>query len=119
MKPNKIISLNEGESFITLFPSDKMKLSYGIDHYKRAPVIGKQWFSWCMQEEIDFKNNVSAAKSFVSSPLDLYDMREEGYVKGGAEGIILIAGGHDWYDERYITYPFDEPAKHKIIDLIG
>ena len=42
----QIISVREGDSFITLMPSSSQRVTVGIDHTDEAPVIANQWVSW-------------------------------------------------------------------------
>ena len=45
-------------------------------------------------------------------------MREAGYIRGGTEGCCIIGFGDRWYDESRVRYINDEPARHKMCNLI-
>lgn len=46
--------MQRGASFVTLYPEDTFRLTVGLDRHLEAPVIGKQWFSWCMFEDLHY-----------------------------------------------------------------
>lgn len=31
----------------------------------------------------------------------------------------IIANGELWHDMRQLTYPLDEPSRHKVVDMMG
>ena len=119
LKPDDIVKVQEGDAFVMLLPSDKMQISYGIDHTEECLIIGRQWFSWCLQDDQHFKLHLAAAKTYVTHVNRLHEMRSEGYVKAGSEGVVIIGDGADWYNEELLSYTLDEPVRHKILDLIG
>lgn len=114
---DQVISVQDGSRSMTFIPEDNMRISYGLD--SEAPAIGKQWHTWCLQDlSEDYATTVAPAKSFVSSLDELYSMRDEGYVKGGVEGVLLVPEGSEWVQEDLMHFP-NEAARHKIVDLIG
>lgn len=114
---DEVLSVQDGSRSITLIPDDNMRISYGLDC--EVPVIGKQWHTWCLQDfQEDYYTTIAPAKSFVPSLEHLYTMRDEGYVKGGFEGVLLVPQGNGWAQEDLIHFN-NEAARHKIVDLIG
>ncbi len=49
------LTVTRGSSFIQFVPEDTFRLTVGVDAHQQAPVIGKQWFSWCMFEDMHYK----------------------------------------------------------------
>ena len=119
LKPDELVKVQEGDAFIMLLPSDKMQITYGIDHTEECLIIGRQWFSWCLQDDQHFKLHLAAAKTYVAHVNHLHEMHSEGYMKAGSESVVIIGDGTEWYDEDLLSYSFDEPVRHKILDLIG
>ena len=46
MKVKETISVRRGDAFVTAYPSDVLRVSYGIDFAARSRAIGAQWFTW-------------------------------------------------------------------------
>lgn len=55
LRPSKPLTVTRGSSFIQFVPEDTFRLTVGVDAHQQAPVIGKQWFSWCMFEDMHYK----------------------------------------------------------------
>ena len=54
--------MQRGNSFISLYPSDRPRLTVGLDHHIDAPIIGKQWVTWCPLEDEHFRWTIGAAR---------------------------------------------------------
>eukprot|EP00195_Chlamydomonas_chlamydogama_P005783 CAMPEP_0202901626 /NCGR_PEP_ID=MMETSP1392-20130828/14362_1 /ASSEMBLY_ACC=CAM_ASM_000868 /TAXON_ID=225041 /ORGANISM="Chlamydomonas chlamydogama, Strain SAG 11-48b" /LENGTH=544 /DNA_ID=CAMNT_0049588215 /DNA_START=73 /DNA_END=1704 /DNA_ORIENTATION=+ len=119
MRPTRPITVQDEDSFITLYPEETIRITVGIDHSEDAEVIGKQWKSWCMFEDLHYRFELADARTFVSCPEELVSLRELGFVKGGSEGCILVAFGDRWWDPQMLRHVDDEPARHTMVDLIG
>ncbi|KAK9847002.1 hypothetical protein WJX84_008281 [Apatococcus fuscideae] len=113
------ITVQRGNSFISLYPSDRPRLTVGIDHHIDAPIIGKQWVTWCPLEDEHFRWTIGAARWYAPTGQHLIAMREAGYIQGGTEGCCIIGFGDRWYDESRVRYINDEPCRHKMCNLVG
>jgi hypothetical protein len=62
----QIVSVREGESFITLMPCDSQRISVGINYQEVAPVVGAQWASWSPADTAfdHFRWSIAAARPF-------------------------------------------------------
>ncbi|KAG2485268.1 hypothetical protein HYH03_015943 [Edaphochlamys debaryana] len=118
LRPKEVVSVHRGASFITLYPEDTFRLTAGLDRHVEAPVIGKQWKSWAMWEDMHYKHALAEARSFVSSPEQAMGLRDAGWLQGGTEGCVLIAYGERWYDDELVRFD-DEPVRYQIQSLIG
>lgn len=119
LKVDKEFTVRDGQRFVTIVPDDRMKLTYGIDHSIVAPVIGKQWHTWCLQEDPNYKLELASARMYYTCIEELQAVRDAGYVQGGTEGIALIGHRESWWEADSIRYYPDEPVRHKLVDLIG
>jgi hypothetical protein len=64
----QVVTVQDGDSFVTLYPSDMLKLTSGLDLSALAPVIGKQWFTWVpFQEREHYRWIVAPARTFFTS----------------------------------------------------
>lgn len=59
--------MQEGDAFISLYPSETLKISYGLDLEEAALVIGKQWFTWVPSESDHYRWVVAPARTFYTS----------------------------------------------------
>ncbi|KAG2441679.1 hypothetical protein HXX76_003297 [Chlamydomonas incerta] len=119
LRPQEVVSVQRGASFVTLYPEDTFRLTVGLDRHLEAPVIGKQWYSWCMFEDVHYMHTLADARSWVTSPQQAMAMRDAGWLLGGTEGAMLIGNGDTWYDSSLVRHERDEPARHQMQDLIG
>ena len=62
-----MVTVSRGDSFITFYPSDTLKISCGVDHAKEAPIIGRQWFSWAPFQDDHYRWIVAPARTFYRS----------------------------------------------------
>ena len=67
LAPKKELTLRRGDAFITFFPEGVQRLTYGIDHLKEAPIIGKQWFSWAPAEDKHYRWHIAPARTDAAS----------------------------------------------------
>eukprot|EP00192_Tetraselmis_astigmatica_P005761 CAMPEP_0117668812 /NCGR_PEP_ID=MMETSP0804-20121206/11766_1 /TAXON_ID=1074897 /ORGANISM="Tetraselmis astigmatica, Strain CCMP880" /LENGTH=522 /DNA_ID=CAMNT_0005476763 /DNA_START=111 /DNA_END=1679 /DNA_ORIENTATION=+ len=119
-RPQEIVTVRNEDKFITFYPGELIeRITYGIDFSAEASVIGKQWFTWARREDDHYSVAVGSARTFAAS-IDMVErMRQAGYIKGGTGDCALVANGDDWLDTTMIRHPLDEPARHKMLDLIG
>lgn len=67
LAPKKELTLRREDAFITFFPEGTQRLTYGIDHLKEAPIIGKQWFSWAPAEDKHYRWHIAPARTYAAS----------------------------------------------------
>lgn len=51
----QVVTVQRGDAFVSLYPEDNVRLTVGVDGGPAAPVIGKQWVSWCMFQDPHFQ----------------------------------------------------------------
>lgn len=121
LRPKQVITVTRPEdgAFISLYPQDSVRLTYGIDKSDRAPVIGKQWFSYCLLEDMHYMEELAPARGYVTGIDEAMELREQGYLQGGSEAVLLFAYGDMWYDDDMVRFVDDEQARHHMSDLIG
>lgn len=105
---------HEGEKIISVFPSEKLKMTYIID-YPETP-IGLQKVSYEINREI-FLEIISKARTFgLTYELDF--LKKADLAKGGTLGNALVFSKDKLLNQEGLRMPF-ECATHKIIDLLG
>ena len=61
--------------------------------FPRAKIIGKQWFSWCPFEDIHYRFDLAGARGYAEAPEEVIALNEMGYLKGGTDGVMIVAHG--------------------------
>ena len=112
-----LTSVSDGDAWVTAYPSEELRFSYGIDFELAA--IGNQWHSWSPKAETfaaDFASNVAPARTFgLAHQIDY--LRSQGLIKGGSLENALVCGADGWLNPP-LRFE-NEPARHKLLDLIG
>ncbi|MEL7142403.1 MAG: UDP-3-O-acyl-N-acetylglucosamine deacetylase [Cyanobacteria bacterium J06643_4] len=110
------ISVQSGDAWVTAYPNETLRFSYGIDFELAA--IGNQWHSWSpdLAAGEDFASAIAPARTFgLAHQIDY--LRSQGLIKGGSLDNALVCSADGW-----INPPLrfeNEPARHKLLDLIG
>ena len=65
----QVVSVREGQSFVTLMPCEGQRISVGINYQEIAPVVGCQWASWSPEDAnlAHFRWSTAAARPFLPS----------------------------------------------------
>ncbi|MGB3613654.1 MAG: UDP-3-O-acyl-N-acetylglucosamine deacetylase [Elainellaceae cyanobacterium] len=107
------LSLQDGEAWLTAFPSDGCRFTYGIDF--DVPAIGNQWFSWDPEQE-PFATAIAPARTFgLAHQID--QLRQRGLIRGGSLENALVCSDTGWLNPP-LRFP-NEPVRHKLLDLVG
>ena len=118
---SQIVSVQDGDAWVTAYPSDTLRFTYGIDFDLSA--IGSQWYSWSPGAEpgstafsSGFAKEVAPARTFgLAHQIDY--LRSQGLIKGGSLENALVCGKDGWLNPP-LRFE-NEPARHKLLDLIG
>ena len=107
------ITLQQGQSFATALPSDRLRLAAAIEFPQ--PAIGRQLFSLELTPEA-FVREIAPARTFGFSQ-QVEQLLAAGLIKGGALDNALVCDGEGWLNPplRFA----DEPVRHKLLDLLG
>ena len=105
--------IHRGESVITATPADKFKIIGIIDFPYKA--IGRQVFTFNSSPE-EFLREIAPARTFGFVD-QLEYLKKSGLIKGGNLDNALVCDGDHWVNPPLRFY--DEPVRHKILDLIG
>ena len=106
-----------GESFISFVPGPTTHLTVGIDHRARGSAIGKQFYSWCPETELPFRQAVAPARTY-SVLKDVDALLRAGLLRGGSTENGIVADGKFWCTGMN-RFGGDEPVRHRLLDLIG
>jgi len=107
------ITLQQGQSFATALPSDRLRLAAAIDFPQVA--IGRQLFALDLTPA-SFVEEIAPARTFgFKDQVD--QLLAAGLIKGGALDNALVCDGEGWLNPplRFA----DEPVRHKLLDLLG
>ena len=114
---SELISVSFGNAWVTAYPSEELRFSYGIDFELAA--IGNQWHSWSPGPETfatDFAREVAPARTFgLANQIDY--LRSQNLIKGGSLENALVCDQDGWLNPP-LRFE-NEPARHKLLDLIG
>ena len=107
------ITLQQGQSFVTALPSDRLRLGAAIEFPQAA--IGRQLFSLELTPEA-FVREIAPARTFGFRD-QVEQLLAAGLIKGGALDNALVCDGETWLNPplRFA----DEPVRHKLLDLLG
>ncbi|MEY4358689.1 MAG: hypothetical protein RLZZ631_175 [Cyanobacteriota bacterium] len=107
------ITLQQGQSFATALPSDRLRVSAAIEFSQAA--IGRQLFSLELTPQA-FVEQIAPARTF-GFKHQVEQLLAAGLIKGGALDNALVCDGDGWVNPplRFA----DEPVRHKLLDLLG
>ncbi len=107
------ILVEEGESYIAVFPDQSLKVSYMLDY--NHPRLRSQFVSYQLNGS-SFEETIAPARTFCLQQ-EAEALRAAGFGKGASYENTLV-----WGDDGVInnTLRFeDECARHKLLDLLG
>jgi UDP-3-O-[3-hydroxymyristoyl] N-acetylglucosamine deacetylase len=107
------ITLQQGQSFATALPSDRLRLAAAIEFPQAA--IGRQLYSLELTPS-RFVREIAPARTFGFRE-QVEQLRAAGLIQGGALDNALVCDGDHWLNPP-LRYP-DEPVRHKLLDLLG
>jgi len=110
----KAISLEDGDSVVSLTPAEDFSVDFDIDFESAA--ISRQSISIGMAGEA-FKNEVSRARTF-GFLHEVEALRAAGLAKGGSLDNAVVVSGDKVINEDGLRY-VDEFVRHKVLDAVG
>jgi len=130
-QPKRCVTVTGDDgAFVSFIPGGgEVRLTCGIDFSHKSSAIGSQWFTHVLHHEKRHGGNddnhssryvqsVSPAKTFCCYE-DIDAMKSAGLIKGGGVDNALIADGPTWVNPDMLSFPRDEQARHKVLDLVG
>jgi UDP-3-O-acyl N-acetylglucosamine deacetylase len=109
------LKLAQGGASVALYPSDdQLKISYVLDYGFPSP-IGRQSRTQLVTPEA-FANDIARCRTFILES-EVAELREQG-IGARITAADLLVFGHDGPIGNRTHYS-DEPARHKILDLVG
>lgn len=106
---------SQGGVHLIGLPSSEYRVSYTL-HYPNAPVIGTQFYSVAVKEEI-FEKEIAPCRTF-SVYEEIAPLIERGLVKGGSLESAVVFKENQVMNPEGLRFS-DEPVRHKLLDLIG
>jgi UDP-3-O-[3-hydroxymyristoyl] N-acetylglucosamine deacetylase len=108
------VSLKENGKQVTVYPSDRFKISCTIDF--EHPLIGEQSLSLEMTDEM-FESAISRARTF-GFLHEVEYMKRFGLAQGGSLENAVVIDKDKILNEEGLRFP-DEFVRHKILDCLG
>jgi len=110
--PRRSIEIQENGRSISLYPADRLKVSYTIDF--PGTVVGRQTYSRTLYRQI-FVDEIAPARTFCFLR-DVDELRKRGLALGGTLDNAVVVGE----DGPMAKLRFeDEYVRHKVLDLVG
>ena len=119
---NRYIKVSDNNSYIEYYPSKNLELTVNLDY--NSNVLAKQ--SATLKNMKYFEPEIAPAKTFCFFK-EIDELKSEGLIKGGNLQNTLVYLEQDSKNNKfkkgilnseYVTFT-NEPARHKILDLIG
>ncbi len=104
--------MNFENSSISILPYDKLEITY---KFTRKP-FDKYEYTFVFSEE-NYKKEIAPSKTFITYEEAVF-LKERGYYRGGDENLALIYKDGEPVNKEIQSFE-DEPARHKILDVIG
>eukprot|EP00199_Chlamydomonas_sp_CCMP681_P000968 CAMPEP_0119108170 /NCGR_PEP_ID=MMETSP1180-20130426/13506_1 /TAXON_ID=3052 ORGANISM="Chlamydomonas cf sp, Strain CCMP681" /NCGR_SAMPLE_ID=MMETSP1180 /ASSEMBLY_ACC=CAM_ASM_000741 /LENGTH=516 /DNA_ID=CAMNT_0007093759 /DNA_START=29 /DNA_END=1576 /DNA_ORIENTATION=+ len=113
------LTVHDGRAFISYVPENTQRVSAGVDWKEQTDMIGRQWFSWCLYEDLPFRFELAPARRYLPTVESVTGLTNLGLLRGGAESVVMVASGDKWWDPTMIRFVRDEAARHEAALLIG
>ncbi len=119
--PKKVIRIeqpiywSEGNVHLVALPAKDTRFSYTL-HYPHSPVIRSQYHSFVLNS-LAYKNDIADSRTF-SLYEEIAPLIEQGFLKSGGLDNGLVIQGTQVLNPGGLRHS-DEPARHKILDLVG
>ncbi len=110
------VTVQEGSAVIAALPGreDELSITYHLDYGRQAP-IPPQVFHITLTPDA-FIEELAASRTFILER-DVEELRQRGYGPRATYDDLLVFGD-DGPINNTLRFP-DEPARHKVLDLIG
>ncbi len=113
--PTERIEYKNGETEITLEPSDELKLTTVLIY--KHPLIQQQEISVTIEPD-RYREEIASARTFCFD-YEVEALKKQGLARGGSLDNAVVVGLDRIHNkEKKLRYP-DEFARHKALDLLG
>lgn len=106
---------SEKEVHLIALPADEFRVSYTL-HYPQSQILKSQFYTLSLSPE-RYREEIAPSRTF-SLYEEIAPLIEKGMIKGGGLENALLIKGDQIMNPDGARFP-DEPARHKILDLIG
>lgn len=110
----RAVEVREGERVLRLSPGDGVDVCSTVDF--AHPAIGRAVVRWSGDPE-DFVRRLAPARTFALLE-DVEALRASGRIRGGTLEAAVVLGPDGPLNPEGLRFP-DEPARHKLVDLLG
>lgn len=143
IRPSRVITVQESDSFISFYPSDVTKVTAGVDNdFPNTTIIGRQWFTWSPADAEGYKIKKKSGQSNDPSHSSLDDddghyrwevaparitlsieeakrMVSNGLLRAGPDFCCLVAQGNEWLDPSLERFSGEDPSRYAVAKLVG
>lgn len=106
---------SEGEIHLVALPYDGYRISYTLN-YPDPPFLRSQFHTVLVNEE-NFKRDIAPCRTF-SLYKEIAFLMDRGFIKGGSLDNAVVVKDDVTFSKGGLFFS-NEPARHKILDLIG
>jgi len=111
----QVVHCEENGVEVRLIPSDERKFSMEIEFASKA--IGLQTYEFTLSDEMEYKKEISAARTF-GMLHEVEYLRKMGLARGGSLDNAIVVDGDNVLNPEGLRYE-NEFVRHKILDAIG
>ena len=142
---SEVVTVHEGDAFISFFPSGVPKVTAGIDYHPDTPIIGRQWFTWS-PADVDSESESSSTKERGTEDERTYDgpineeehyrweiaparmvmslseanqLVSDGLLRGGPDFCVLVAEDNEWLDPSLERFPTEDASRNAVGKVMG
>lgn len=115
LKVEQPLFWSDGSISLVALPSSSFSVSYTL-HYPQSRLLGSQYVSYTHSKE-KYKAELAPCRTF-SLYEEIMPFIEKGWIKGGSLDNALVIRGDEILNPEGARFP-DEPARHKVLDLLG
>ena len=108
------VFVEEGRSQLVALPHDRLSISCVFANDRNHPALTHQWVEFGIDPRT-FEDEIAAART-IGFLQEIEELRRQGLALGGNFDTAVVIG-----EDRILTplrFP-DEPARHKLLDLVG
>lgn len=111
--PEDIIRLEHGKEYIQIEPAESFIVDYTLDY---PEPLGRQQFVFELRDPADYRAEIASARTFAFVQ-DIEALQRQGLALGGRFDNFALIGPEGMINGE-LRFA-DEPARHKILDVIG
>jgi len=106
---------SQGDIHLVALPCESYRVSYTLN-YPKSPALKTQYNSFEISPDT-FNKELSPCRTFCLYE-EISALMDKGLIKGGSLDNAVVVKGEAYLSKNGLFFP-DEPARHKILDIVG